>query len=144
MCRVRGPSSAFAAASGELPVVDVVGIQIAVGFLHRYDFVDRLLGAHAESGTSPRLQRKSNRFRPFINIGVGIDRPVLCGVALANQTAKIIHAAVGFQKIMHRRDTLGDVSLATGSPKSHLDGNGTYRNVPQLGSSANFGESSIP
>ncbi len=119
--------------SQRLAVVLIVSVQVAAGLLDGDDLVDHLVGGGAKLRTIAGLQHESNRLGPFINIGIGKHRPALRSRALAHQTAEIIHAAVGFQQIVHRGDTLGHVDLATLAPEAAGDGHGAHGNVPQLG-----------
>ena len=114
-------------------VSHVVGVQIAVGFLHRDNFLDDLVRHRAQLRTIAGLQRKARRLCPLVNVGVRVDRSMLRSIALANKPQEIIHPAIRFQQFLHGRNAFVDVGLAARSPKSLRDRHRVYRNVMELG-----------
>jgi len=82
------------------------------------------LDGSAKLRTITGLQSERRGFRPFVNVEVGIDRATLRRGVLPDETANIVHAAVGFQKFFHRRNTFVDVDVSSLRPETMLDGDG--------------------
>ena len=113
-----------------LPIFDVVGVQIAVRFLHGDDFIDGLLGHSPHVREISRLQGKSHSFRPLIDVGVGEDGATLGRITLTGEAPEIIHAPVSLQQIVHGGNAFRDVDLAPLSPKTSLDRDRVHGNLP--------------
>src|ERR1700752_3965498 len=116
-----------------LAIILIIGIQISIRFLDRNDLVDDLFGRLAKCWTISRLQDESRRLGPLINIGIRENRATLGRLALPYQTAKIIHATIGFQQVVHRRNASAHIDLATWPPESSGNAHSSNRDVPQLG-----------
>ncbi len=120
-------------------VIDVVGVQITAGLLRGHDVINEFLNGRAKLRTTGRLQREPRCFDPFVNVGVGIDRPTLNTLTLADQAAEIHHAPVGLQQIVHGGNAFRNVGLAAAPPEPGLDGHRAHGDIPQL-RVARFGE----
>ena len=119
--------------SQRLAIILVVGVQIPAGFLDGYDLVDDFLRRFPERRAVARLQYKSNRLGPLVNIGIGKYGARLRRLTLSQQTAEVVHPPVGFQQVMHRWNAPAHIDLAAWSPETARDGYGTHWNVPELG-----------
>ena len=113
--------------------IHVIGVEIAARFLRGDNLVNHFLHGGAKLWTVARLQHEARGLNPLVNIGVGIYGPALGGRTFPRQAAKIVHAAVRLQQIVHAGNALVDVSLAPLRPEAALDGDRVHRNISQLG-----------
>ncbi len=113
-------------------IVLVVGVEVSAGLLDRDHLVNDFLGRRTQVRTIAGLQREPNCFGPLVNIGVRKNRPALRGVALAHQTAEIVHAPVGFEQIVHGGNAFGEVNLPAARPEAALDRDRVHRNVSEF------------
>src|SRR6266446_2443151 len=113
-------------------IVHVIGIQIAAGFLGGDDIIDEFLRHGANRWTITGLQSEASGLGPFVNVGIGINRAALSTFAFIKEAAKIGHAAVGLEQIVHSGNAVGEVGFAPLTPKTASDGYGVHGNVAQL------------
>ena len=113
-------------------VLHVVRIQVAVRLLRGDHVRDDFFCRHAQFRTVARLQGEAHRLGPLVNIGIGIYGADLLGVALPGEAAEIVHAAVGFEQIVHGGDALRHVNLAARGPEAALNGDGADGHRSQL------------
>ena len=113
-------------------IADEVSVQVAVGFLHGYHKVDDVFGGFAQLGAISGLQGEGHRFGPFVYVGIGIYCADLRSAALADQSAEIVHAPMGFFQVVHGRNALRDVDFAARGPETGLDGDGADGNAVEL------------
>ena len=97
----------------------------ALGEIGRVLAIDRL----AEQA----LQHKANGLGPLVDVRVRIHGTLLRCVALAHKPAKVVHAPIGFEQIMHCGDALAGVDLTALPPESVLDRHRAYRDISELG-----------
>ena len=113
-------------------VLHVISIEIAFRLLCRHDVADHGISRLAQRRQVLRLQRKSNRFGPFVQVGIGIDRTPLRRLQLALDPQEILHPAMRNQLVIHARNTGLDVRLPPLRPKAFLDRHRRYGHRLQL------------
>ena len=114
-------------------IVHVVGVQVTTRLLNGHDLANYLLRTGAKLGTIARLQHKANGLGPLVDVRVRIHGTLLRCVALAHKPAKVVHAPIGFEQIMHCGDALAGVDLTALPPESVLDRHRAYRDISELG-----------
>src|ERR1700722_7780963 len=120
--RLRSHSQSFT-------IILIVGIEVAAGLLDGHHLIYDLVRRSAQFRAIARLQYKSNCLGPLVSVGVGIYRAALCRAALAHETPEVIHAAIGFEQIVHCRNAPGRIDLAALPPKTAGDCDSTYRDI---------------
>ena len=118
--------------SFRLAVVYVICVQITVGLLHRDNFIDHFLRCGPKLWKIAGLERESHRLHPFINVRVGINRPTLSSLALADEAPEIVHATVGFEQVVHAGNTLRNIHLTSLSPEAGLNRHCSHRDISEL------------
>jgi len=110
----------------------VVRVEITRGFLGGDDVADEGIDIAFELsaggvGRFVRSERPSGGFNPFVEVGIGIQRPAAGKIGAAFETAEVIDDAVLFEKQEQRRETALSDDTAARGPETIADVDGLDR-----------------